>query len=135
MTRRIAFIVALAVCGLAGTREAKAQATPGGNWFGIVTIENKTDITLNYDYVNFDGQWHSASIEPGAQNYYWYNYEYQNENASPPFGIRFDGDLSEGVAMRQYTLGRNSAAYVDADFGRKYDFRYQAGHQVNLFSR
>jgi hypothetical protein len=115
--------------------QAVSAQVVGGNRYGIVTIHNKTEDTLNYSYRIGNGAWQQASIKPGHYRSYSHEYAYANENRSPSFHIRFDSDMGPGVAVRQFTLRRNFAPYVNPEFGRHYDFRRQAGNQINIFAR
>jgi len=119
---------------LVGGRSAQAQAV-GGLRYGIVTIHNKTDITINYAYRIGDGAWHQASIGPGHYRYFYHQYAFANEKRSPRFHIRFDSDLGPGVAMKDYVLKRNPAAWPNPDFGRHYNFKYRAGTQIDIYGQ
>jgi hypothetical protein len=107
----------------------------GGNRYGIVTIHNKTQWTIKYSYRIGNGAWHQSSVEPGHHQCYWHEYAFANENRSPSFHIRFDSDKGPGAAWRQFHLKRNHAAWVNPEFGRHYDFKVEAGNQINLFAR
>ena len=127
------FAASLAV-GFPASQAVQAQVV-GGNRYGIVTVHNKTQWTIKYSYRIGNGAWHQASVEPGRLRYYWHEYDFANENRSPSFHIRFDSDMGPGAAWRQFRLERNPAAWVNAEFGRHYDFKAQAGNQINLFAR
>ena len=113
---------------------ASAQVL-GGNRYGIVTIHNTIGSIINYSYRIGNGDWHQASIKPGHYRYYYHTYDFANENRSPLFRIRFDSDMEAGVARRELTLRRNPAPWVNAEFGRHYDFKYLAGNQINIYHR
>jgi hypothetical protein len=118
--------------GLIGGRDASAQVV-GGYWYGIVTVHNDTKSTINYQYCVGDGNWQDEAIKPGFYRYYWHKYDYANENRSPILQVRFDSDMSDGIAWRQYSLERNPASHVEAEFGHRYDFKSRPGNQVDLF--
>ena len=117
-----------------GGRPAQAQVV-GGLRYGIVTIHNKTDNTINYAYRVGNGAWHQASNRPGHYRYYYHQYAFANENRSPRFHIRFDSDLGPGVVMKGYVLKRNPAAWPNADFGRHYNFKRTAGNQIDIYGQ
>jgi hypothetical protein len=123
------------VFGLFGGHRASAQLTPGGYWYGIVTVHNQTSSTIHYGSRIGDGDWEQQTLEPGRYWYYWNKYSYANENRSPILEVRFDSDMSDGISWRQYSLKRYNAAYVDASFGRHYDFKDRGGDQIDLYSR
>jgi hypothetical protein len=117
---------------LVGGRPAQAQVV-GGMRYGIVTIHNKTDVTINYAYRIGNGAWRQTSISPGNYRYYYHQYAFANENRSPTFHIRFDSDLGPGIAMKGYVFKRNPAAWPNADFGRHYNFKRTGGNRIDIY--
>ena len=114
----------------------KEEEEEPDNHYGIVTIHNKTEVAINYSYRVGEGAWRQATINPGERDYYWHEYDFVNENASPPFEIRFDSDLGPGVAWRTYALDRCAAPRVDPELGRDYDFIKHAGADlIDIYGR
>jgi hypothetical protein len=115
-------------------RAVQAQVI-GGNRYGIVTVHNDSQRTINYSYRIGNSAWRQSSVGPGRLRYYWHRYAFANENHSPSFHIRFDSDMGPGAAWRQYHLKRNPAAWVHSDFGKHYAFKSVSGNRVDLFAR
>ena len=116
-------------------RDLEEEEDETDNHYGILTIHNNSDDSINYSYKIGDGNWHQAVINPGERDYYWNKYDYPNENASPSFQIRFDSDLGPGTSWKVYTLRACSATSIDPDLGRDYDFKRLNNNLVDIYGR
>jgi hypothetical protein len=128
-------LLAMALLSAAVDARTASAEVVGGMRYGIVTIHNETPYVIRYSYRIGDGNWHQVTLEPKHCRYYWHEYAYANENRSPNFHIRFDSDMTSGVATRRLTLSRNRAPYVKSEFGRHYDFKTMSDGQINLYAR
>lgn len=133
--RELIVMIAAMAFGTLNYRVGNAEVVVGGMQYGIVTIHNKTSRVIHYSYRTGNGDWHETTIEPNHYRSYSHKYAYPNENRSPKLHIRFDSDMTSGVAKRQVTLDRKSAAYVRPEFGRHYDFKEMSDDQINLYAR
>jgi hypothetical protein len=129
---RSVLLLAAALLGLAA---AAAPASAAANRYGIVGIENPTNIPITYEFRwGEDGDWQSYTLAPGERRWHAWTYEYLNENASPRPHVRFDCDLSEELEFKEYGLEAYAAPYKGFDFAKKYVFRKRGGF-LDLYAR
>jgi len=121
--------VRLILTALAGLSVLAAHASTGNaaSRFALTCIENKTNISLNYQYRwGNNGQWSSRTIRPSARQWHAWKYDRPNENRSPSMHVRFDGDLSSRMISQTYRL-ESHASPQEGDcrrYGKEYVFRY-----------
>jgi hypothetical protein len=99
------------------------------NRYGVVCLHNKTDTPINFTVKTGNGPWELYTLEPDTNLTFWNTYEYQNQNRSPIFEVRFDSDLSEGSYYLQYRLERRAAEGNSCSEGKQYAFKYEPGNQ------
>jgi hypothetical protein len=127
-------VLALPFLGMfAGLHPAHGQVI-GGLQYGIVTIHNKTSVTINFASRIGDGAWHQEKLQAGHYRYFYHRYAQGGSRTSPRLHVRFDSDLGPGVTMRGYFLKRKSAAWPNPDYGRHYNFKYSSDGQIDIFS-
>jgi hypothetical protein len=121
--------VRLILTALAGLSVFAAYASTGNaaSRFALTCIENKTNITLNYDFRwGNTGQWESRSIQPNGRRWHSWKYDRPNVTTSPWMNVRFDGDLSSRMISQSYRLA-SYASPQEGDcrrYGKEYVFRY-----------
>jgi hypothetical protein len=104
--------------------------------FGVVGIENATNVTVRLQHRWGDGQWATDVLSPGGRKWYWWEYRQANEDKSPPFNVRFDSDLSPGRFYEKYDLGKYRAPDHDWNSAHKYVFKYNGNHSfIELFDQ
>ena len=97
--------------------------------FGVIGIENSTDVTIRLEHRWGNGPWNLDVLGPGHRKWYWHTYAFANEDKSPPFHVRFDSDLSPGRFMERYALTLYRAPAHEWSNAHKYIFRYEAGRR------
>jgi hypothetical protein len=100
------------------------------NRFGVVCVNNKTDIAIRYRYQLADGEWHERSLQPGWQQAFAHKYSRPDENRSPELDIQFDSDLrAQKQFSVKYKLPRRPAAGDSCAEGAQYQFEYERGNR------
>jgi hypothetical protein len=105
-----------------------AQYSP--NYFAVTTIVNDSPYVVTYQYGWGDGDYqYSMTLKPGESWDHWWTYDYANQDSSPWFYIRIDGDAGD------YPL--RSFNEPDTDHGGKvYMIRFDAQTQkFKLFAK
>jgi hypothetical protein len=119
-------LVLTALAGLSAFT-AFAPTVNAANRFALTCIENKTNISLNYEYRWGDnGQWDSNTVRPNARRWHAWKYDTPNKNRSPTMFVRFDSDLSKRMISQSYRLD-SYASPQETDcrrYGKEYVFRY-----------
>ena len=97
----------VAVAALAGFSALAAfvPAAQAANRFALVCIENRTNVTLNYNFKwGVDGKWSSRTLAPNAGRAHSWRYSHPDENRSPGLHVSFDSDLSRRMIKQSYFL-------------------------------
>lgn len=120
MSRR-GFFLALAVLALGLTAGTPARAVAQDNWYASLSIENPTNVTLNYQLRWGDNaEWKNFSVPPNQLITHTYRYEQPNQNSSPRPYVRFDAGGNSFT--RTYYLIANAAPNQDQRYSKRYTF-------------
>ena len=114
-------ILGMLACAASATTAAAADR------FGVVGIENATQVTIRMQHRWGDGTWKADVIPPGTRKHYWWTYAVQNQDKSPPFHVKFDSDLSKGTFFEKYDLKKNACPDHTWECSHKHVFRYDGG--------
>lgn len=122
-TRILALATTLALAAtLCNTPRAEAV-----DRFGVVGIENATQVTIRLNHRWGDAQWTLDVLAPGQRKWYWWTFSRPNEDRTPPFHVQFDSDLSPGKFVEKYDLRPYQASAHEWENAHKYIFRYDSG--------
>lgn len=123
--KRVAFLlVALGVMSSAAGSTAQAAYR-----YGVTCVQNRTNTEINFTAQVGNEGWQSFTLRPGGERWFSHEYDYQNEDRSPPLRVKFDSDLRESVYYLTYTLGRRAAAGQSCREGKPYAFEYERTNQ------
>jgi hypothetical protein len=118
----------LAALALTTVASDRAQAYEPTN-YAVVSISNRTNVTLKYEFRWSDREWKLIYVEPGHTTHHWLKYAYPDERRSPIPQVRFDADLGPGVVSTQYDL--EAHACIGNTFGKPYAFEFD-GYRHNF---
>jgi hypothetical protein len=104
-----------------------APGAEAADRFALTCIENKTDLTLNYQ-IQWGGtnSWENFTISPGGRKWHSYTFTRPNEDKNPPLHVKFNSGLAGRVSQQTYHLiAHSSPQQGDCDrYGKIYRFRY-----------
>lgn len=108
------------------------QALADGNHFGVVCLQNKTNMDIRYNYKWGSNSYKSQTVRAGRSR--WHSWKYSNGSKySPNFIISFDYDLRPGRASyKDYSLTRYQNRFETCDGAKKYKFVKQ-GQFLELY--
>lgn len=130
---RIAKMAALAAALLTTATAAPARAAYDHNYYGAVSIANRTDSTLHYVFRWGDREWQEVTLAPGEVCNHAWQYDYTDQNSSPRFEVRFDADMSAGTYWKVYDLTPYASPTSGYDYSHKYVFRYCGYRELDLY--
>ncbi|MDJ0650584.1 MAG: hypothetical protein QNJ60_17975 [Xenococcaceae cyanobacterium MO_188.B19] len=98
------------------------QALANGNHFGVVCLQNKTNMDIRYKFKWGSDSYASRTVRAGKSR--WHSWRYPNgSKSSPNFTISFDYDLRPGRASyKNYSLKRYQNRFETCDGAKKYKF-------------
>jgi hypothetical protein len=126
MLRISTMALAVVFCGF--------ETADAADRFGVVGIENSTQVTVRLQHRWGDGSWDLDVLSPGGRKWFWSEFQVANQDKTPPFHVRFDSDLSPGKFVEKYNLKMNQAPDHDWNFSHKYILKYDGNRTfVDLF--
>ena len=93
--------------------------------FSVVCLSNSTNIKINYSITRENEPWQSASVEAGQSR--WHSWALEGGVFdSPALTVSFDGDASDRVFIRTYTLSPFRTSTPNCDTAKQYTFSASA---------
>ena len=102
--------------------------------FGVVCIQNPTNVDINYQYKWGDRKYKTVTVKAGSNRWHSWKYSSNKKYVSPNFKVTFDYDLSpHKKSYKSYSLKRYRNKYQGCDGARKYKFAKE-GDCIDLYS-
>ena len=133
---RSSLLALVAPVAMATTLFSSGSATAAER-YGVVGIENTTQLTIRVQHKWGDGPWKTDVLKPGEKTWFWWTYTKPNEDKSPRFHVRFDSDLHKGKVFEiDYDLKKNAAPAPDWEYAHKYVFKYDGDRNyIDLYEK
>lgn len=109
--------------------EVQNESSLVNDQFSVICLRNRTDVTMNYQWVSSGGSPTNYSLQPGyQQSFYWNDTNYHFIN------VTYDGDLTGGTAWKTYGLTAKSAQFPGCEYGNPYHFAKVGTRWVEIYS-
>ena len=94
--------------------------------FSVICLVNNTDVGMNFRW------WVTSSQDVYLPAGYQQTFSW-NDTGAHSITVRYNADLSGGVAWKTYSLQAGAAPFPDCQYGRKYQFSKVGSRWVEIY--